>query len=97
MSLADQAGMGTLVLPPVSELFGSAVQLGDIGARALHPHDHAFSCEFTQRAVDRHAADAELLHQRRFAGHRVARPPSPALDVLLDEVFDLAVGGFHGR
>ncbi|MFN8050216.1 MAG: nucleoside-diphosphate sugar epimerase/dehydratase [Acidimicrobiales bacterium] len=30
VALADEAGMGTLVLPPVAELFGSAVQLGDI-------------------------------------------------------------------
>ena len=30
VALADEAGMGTLVLPPVNELFGSAVQLGDI-------------------------------------------------------------------
>lgn len=30
VTLADEAGMGTLVLPPVAELFGAAVQLGDI-------------------------------------------------------------------
>jgi len=30
VALADEAGMGTLVTPPVSELFGAAVQLGDI-------------------------------------------------------------------
>lgn len=30
VALADEAGLGTLVLPPVAELFGSAVQLGDI-------------------------------------------------------------------
>ena len=30
VSLADDAGLGTLVLPPVAELFGSGIQLGDI-------------------------------------------------------------------
>lgn len=30
VALADEVGMGTLVLPPVAELFGSGVQLADI-------------------------------------------------------------------
>jgi FlaA1/EpsC-like NDP-sugar epimerase len=30
VALADEAGLGTMILPPVAELFGSAVQLGDI-------------------------------------------------------------------
>jgi hypothetical protein len=58
------------------------------GAHALAALDQAFGLQLLQRAVDRHAADAELRHQLGLGRHLLARRPAavgqPVLQVLLD-------------
>jgi hypothetical protein len=52
---------------------GDAVQLRRERAHALHPLDQALGLQLAQRAVRRHAADAEARHQLGLRGHQGAR------------------------
>ena len=54
------------------------VQLRSEGAHTLHTVDQSLQLQLTKGTVHRHAADTELLHQRRLGRHQGAGVHSPA-------------------
>jgi len=64
------------------------VQLRCEGADALHALDQALGLQLAQRAVDRHAADAEARHQFGLRGHARARREAAARQRLLEVLLD---------
>ena len=86
------AALGDL-LGDVAHLEQGRLGLGgrDEGTDPLDAGQHAFDGEFAQGPVDRHAADAQRLHQFGFRGDAVARLPGAGLDTLADQAFHALV------
>lgn len=89
VALADEAGMGTLVLPPVAELFGSGIQLADIrelteadllGRRELNTDVESVAGYLTGRRVLVTGAGGSIGSELCRQLHRFA----PASIVMLD-------------
>lgn len=89
VALADEAGLGTLVLPPVAELFGSGVKLGDIreltevdllGRRELNTDIDSVAGYLTGRRVLVTGAGGSIGSELCRQIHRFA----PASVVMLD-------------
>ena len=77
---ADEAGLHTLILPPVEELLGTGV------GRVRHPSAHRGRPAGPPRAVARHRVGRRLPDRQAGAGHRCRRldrlravPPDPPL------------------
>ena len=70
-----------------------ALGLGDERADALHAHQQPFGGEFTQGAVDGHAAETQLADQLAFGRHAVMRRPVAVEDLLADHLFDAGIQG----
>ncbi len=73
--LADSENFTAVLMTALGDLIGDvmhlqhggvAFHLGHEGADALHPDQKAFAGQFTQRPVDGHAADAQLINQFTF-------------------------------
>ncbi len=70
-----------------------ALGLGDERADALHAYQQPFGGEFTQGAVDGHAAETQLADQFTLRRHAVMGRPVAAEDLLADHLFDAGIQG----
>ena len=71
--------------------------LGDEGADAGDPDQHAISGQLAQGAIRRHARNIQLTHQLVFGRHAIARPQRAGGNPREHELFDLQVarGGWR--
>lgn len=70
-----------------------ALGLGNEGADALHAYQQTFGGQFTQGAVDGHAAEPQLADQFTLRRHAVMRRPVAGEDLLADHLFDAGIQG----
>src|SRR4029453_3554548 len=68
-----------------------ALALGDKGANALNANEFALACEFTQRPVGSHLADAEFAAQFVFGGNAMLRGPLAAMDAVEYHLLDTGI------
>ncbi|MCY1381086.1 hypothetical protein D9M69_689600 [compost metagenome] len=72
---------------------GLVLLLRHVSARALHPFHDLLVAQLADRAVHRHARDAERARQRLFARDRLALLPGAALDLRQHMLLHPQVGG----
>jgi hypothetical protein len=65
------------------------LRFGDEGADAGDPLEHAFLGQLAQRAIDRHARDAEARGEIELGWNALARAPFARRDVPANERLDL--------